>query len=242
MNSHCHHSSEENILLRLFLLVDESRISLFHRMGRKQREVRSIITKQILPVISSSLPEDFLPEHYPWCFVISSPSTWGGNAFSGAFMLRPGKGGVPSLIIIYGEARWPWLKKNMQNDFPLTFWASRFLNNVSDCDMAEKNWHSLSQWVKALDRSYWTIWEKLMLAPAWQFKNHSQVLLKEGSKEDYLIQNHDGIETMPWKNWPECVQQEAGIWIWRQSRHRKILDSQRIPLQRDEAKSPDAPL
>ncbi|VEC00428.1 Uncharacterised protein [Cedecea lapagei] len=228
------------MLLRLYLLVDESRAGLFRRRGKKQREVRSIITQQILPGIGSSLPDDYLPEHYPWSFVISSPSSRGQDAYSGAFMLRPGKGGEPSLVIIYGEAPWPWLKKNLQDEYPLTFWASRILNTVPDSDVAEKNWRPLWQWVKALRRAYSPFWETLLLTPAWQFKNHSQVLLREGSQEDYHIRNRDGVEAMPWKNWPDCVEQEAGIWIWRQSRHRKIVDSQRIPLRRAEAKPPDA--
>lgn len=230
------------MLLRLYLIVDESRPGLFRRRWKKQQEVRSIIIQQILPGIGSSLPDDYLPDHYPWSFVISSPSSRGHDAYSGAFMLRPGKGGVPSLVIIYGEAPLPWLKKNMQDEFPLTFWASRILNNVPDSDAVEKNWRPLLQWVKALRRAYSLLWEKLVLKSAWQFKNHSQLLLREGSQEDYRIQNRDGVETMPWKNWPDCIEQDAAIWIWRQSRHRKIVDSQRIPLRRAEAKPPAAPL
>ncbi|MDS1916269.1 T6SS protein Cts1T [Enterobacter asburiae] len=227
-------------MLHLYLLVDESQAGLFRRRGKKQREVHSIITQQIVPGICSSLSDDYLPEHYPWSFVISSPSSRGHNTYSGAFMLRAGKGGTPSLIIIYGEAPWPWLKENLQDEFPLTFWASRILNHVPDSDVVEKNWRPLWQRVKALRRTYSALWEKLVLTSARQFKNHSQMLLRGGAQEDYRIQNRDGVEAMPWQNWPDCIEQEVGIWIWRQSRHKKIVDSQRIPLRRAEAKPPDA--
>ena len=231
---------EEIMLLRLYLLVDESRAGLLCRWGKKQREVRSFITQQILPNMGSLMPSDYLPEHYPWCFIISAAALRGKYSYVGAFMVLPGEQEEKSLIVVYSAVSYRWLQKNMRAEFPMTFWAARILNNVRKSDLAEKNWQPLWQWVKALRRSYSPFWESFALTPAWRFSRHSQVLLKEGSQEDYHIHDSDGIEIMPWKNWPDCVQQEAGIWIWRQSRHRNILDSQRILLRRAEAESPDA--
>ncbi|MGN7973791.1 T6SS protein Cts1T [Serratia sp. 22264] len=226
--------------LRLYLLVDESRVGLFRRLGRRQREVRSIITQQILPNIGSLMLEGYLPENYPWCFVISSSALRSKYHYAGAFMVFRGEQGEESLAVVYSAVSYQWLQRNMCAEFPLTFWAARILNNVQKNDLVEKNWRPLWQWVKALKRAYSPFWESFALTPAWRFKNHSQVLLREGAQEDFHIRSSDGVEVMPWKNWPGCVQQEAGIWIWRQSRHRNILDSQRIPLRRAEAKSPNA--
>jgi hypothetical protein len=226
--------------LRLYLLVDETRAGLFRRWGKEQRELHSFITREILPNMDSSMPVDCLSESYPWCFVISAAALRGKCFYAGAFMVVQSEQGNKSLVVIYSVVSYRWLQKNMQAEFPMTFWATRILNNLRNSDVAENNWQPLWQWVKALKRAYSPFWESFVLTPAWRFKNHSQVLLREGSQEDYHIRNSDGVEVMPWKNWPDCVQQEAGIWIWRQSRHRNILDSQRIPLRRAEAKPPDA--
>ncbi|MTD38229.1 T6SS protein Cts1T [Erwinia sp. CPCC 100877] len=226
--------------LRLYLLVDESRAGLFRRLGKSQRKVRTIITQHILPSIGSSISDDYLSQHYPWCFVISAAALQRRHSCAGAFMVLQGEKGERSLVVIYGAVSCLWLQKNMQAEFPMTFWAARILNSVDKNALAEKNWQSLWQWAKALKRAYSPFWESFLLTPAWRFKKQSQVLLREGSQEDYRILNSDGVEVMPWKNWPGCVQQEAGIWIWRQSRHRRILDSQRIPLRRAEAQTPDA--
>lgn len=217
--------------MRLHLFIDECRIGPFRRLGRTQRKVRAAIRQHILPGIVSPMSGDYLSEHYPWCFVIS------GGMFSrkyfcvGAFVVLQREPGEKSLAVIYSKVRYSWLEKNMRTEFPLTFWAARILNGVQQSDIAEKNWQPLWQWVKALKWSYSPLFQKI-LTPAMHFRNHSQVLLREGSQEDYRIRSSDGVEIMPWKNWPDCIQQEAGIWIWRQSRHRKILDSQRIPLGR----------
>ncbi len=225
--------------IRLCLLVGELRAGLFRRLSKKQREVRAIITQQILPNIGSSMPDEYLPEHYPWCFVISAASLRQRHSCVGAFMVLPGEQGEKLLVVVYSPVSCLWLQKNMHVEFPLTFWASRILNMARKNDVVKKDWQLLWQWVKALGRTY-SPWREFMLTPAWRFKNQSQMLLREGSQEDYCIRNSDGVEIIPWKNWPDCVQQDAGIWIWRQSRHRKILDSQRIPLRGAEAKLPDA--
>lgn len=225
--------------IRLCLLVDESCAGQFRRLSKTQREVRSIITQQILPGIGSSILDKYLPEHYPWCFAISAASLRQRHSCVGAFMVLPDKQGKKLLVVVYSPVSYSWLKKNMHVEFPLTFWASRILNMAPKNDLVKKDWQLLWQWVKALGRSY-SPWRERVLTSAWQFKNQSQMLLREGSQEDYCIRNNDGVEIMPWKNWPDCIQQDAGVWIWRQSRHGKILDSRKISLRRAEAKLPEA--
>ncbi|MCT4703384.1 T6SS protein Cts1T [Enterobacteriaceae bacterium H20N1] len=225
--------------LRLYLLVDDSRAGLFKTGSKRRREVYSLVTQKILKNMDSSMPDDYLPESYPWCFVISFGALR-GKCYAGAFMVHRNSQGEKSLIVVYSERSYQWLKKNMRTEFPLTFWMARILNNTQKSDFTQHNWKPLRQWLKALKRAYSPFWESFALTPAYRFKNHSQALLREGSQEDYCIRNSDGVEVMPWTNWPDCLQQEAGIWIWRQSRHRKILDSQRIPLRRAEAEPPAA--
>ncbi|MTH46709.1 T6SS protein Cts1T [Intestinirhabdus alba] len=227
--------------IRLYLLADKARAGLFRRSGKRQREVRALITRHVLPVIGSPLPDEALPEQYPWCFAISPAALRGRYTCVGALAVLRSEEGEASLVAICGAVSYPWLKKNMRGDFPVTFWAARILNKVQKSDAAELDGKPLRQWLKALSRAYSPFWESFALTPAWRFKNRSQALLREGSQADFYIRNHDGVEAMPWKNWPDCLQQEPGIWIWRQSRHKRILDSQRIPLRRAEATSPDAP-
>lgn len=226
--------------LRLHLFADEYQVGLFHRLGRSQRQVRATIVSRVLPRLIWSMSDNDLPARYPWCFVISNRARGRRPLYVGAFLTIPTTAGKSSLVVIYASVSYGWLKKNMQTEFPITFWAARVLNGVTQRDVAEKNWHLHRQWIKALRWSCSALLQRVILTPAMQFKQHSQVLLREGSQEDYRICSSDGVELMPWKNWPDCISQEAGVWIWRQSRHRKVLDSQRIPLGRAEAKSPDA--
>lgn len=225
--------------IRLYLLVDRKRAGLFHRLNKKQCELLNVFTQQILPHLESSMPDSYLPEHYPWCFVISASTLKARHAYAGAFMVLPGEQDEKKLAIVYGSVSYPWLKSNMHSEFPLTFWASRILNYVERKDVLAKEWRPLWQWVKKL-RQVYSPWRELILNPAWHFKNHSQVLLKEGSREDYCIKSSDGVEVMPWKNWPECIQEKEGVWIWRQGRHKRILESQRFLIKRAVASVPDA--
>lgn len=225
--------------LRLCFFVDESRAGLFRRLSKTQRKVRAIIMQHVIPNIGVAAPDSYLPEHYPWCFIISAAALRHKSSCVGAFMVLRGEQGEKLPVVIYSVVSHAWLENNMHTEFPLTFWASRVLNITRQNDLLKKDWQPLAQWVKALRRA-WSPWREFLLIPAWRFKNQSQMLLREGSQEDYRIHTNDGVDIMPWKNWPACIQQEAGIWIWRQSRHRNILDSQRILLRRAEAKSPDA--
>ncbi|TBL68528.1 T6SS protein Cts1T [Hafnia alvei] len=224
--------------MRLFLLVDETQMGLFRRFGKMKREVHSIITRQILPNIGLSLTSDCLSERYPWCFIISRASFRKRRFYAGAFTLLTGEHGEQFLVVIFSSVSYSWLQKNMQTEFPLTFWASRVLNTVRNNDAVSKDWQSLWVWLKKLQVAY-SPWE-FLLKPIWHFKNQSQMLLREGSREDYNIRRSDGVEVMPWTDWPGCTEHQLNIWSWRQSRHGKILDSLRVPLQRAEATSPDA--
>ncbi|CAH0160221.1 hypothetical protein SRABI13_00738 [Erwinia aphidicola] len=227
--------------LRLYLLVDGSRAGLFSRWGRAQRKVHNFIVKNVLMNMGEAMSDEYCSRGYPWCFVISAAALKVNKYYIGSFIIQPGEAGVESLVIIYSAVSSPWLEKNMLAEYPLTFWAARILNNRQKSDFSDKKWKTLFQWVKALKRSYSPFWESFALKKAWSFNTLSQVLLMEGSKEDYGIRINDGVEAMPWKSWPDCIQQEEGIWVWRQSRHRKILDSRRIPLRGAEAKMPEAP-
>lgn len=199
----------------------------------------SIIKRYIAPDIVATVPEDYLPQNYPWCFVISAGALSQRYHLAGALSLVTNKQGERSLRIIYGMFSDSWLKKNMRDDYPLTFWAARILNSVPGDEGAEKDRRYLKQWTKVLRRAYSPFWEYVH-TPAWRFKNQSQMLLREGSQEDYRIGDEDGVENMPWREWPDCLQQEASVWLWRQSRYKRILDSQRIPLRRAGAASPDS--
>lgn len=216
--------------IRMFLIVDGVHTGISGRLGKMKREVRSIITQKILPNINFDVADELSPKHYPWCFVISSSALSRQSYCAGAFNLLPGKNGEQLLVVICSVVSWSWLQKNMCDERPLTFWAARILNLVREGDIAAENAQLLSRWFRTLKGAY-SPWRQFILKPVWRFENQSEMLLREGAHQDYQISNCDGVEVMPWKNWPDCVQYEAGIWIWRQSRHSKILYSQRIHLR-----------
>jgi len=228
--------------VRLYLLIDELSTGRLGWRRREQARLRARLQQAILPYMASSVPDDYLSESYPWCFVMPSPaSKKGSRYYAGALMVFRTAQGEKSAAVIYTSVSYGWLKKDLSSAFPVTFWMTRVLNHyVRKNEFSNGSWRSLREWVRALRRAYSPFWESFALTPNFRFKNRSQVLLREGSQEDYRIRDSDGVEIMPWKNWPDCLAGEACIWLWRQSRHRKILDSQRIPLQRAEAEGPDA--
>lgn len=226
--------------LRLYLLVDGSRAGLLSRWDGAQRKVHNFIMQNVLLNMGEAMSDEYCSRGYPWCFVISAAALQVNKYYVGSFMIQPGEAGLESVIIIYSAVSYPRLERIMHAKYPLTFWAARILNNQQQGDFSNKKWKTLFQWVKALKRAYSPCWESFALKKAWRFSTLSQVLLKEGSKEDYGIRVNDGVEAMPWKNWPNCVQQEEGIWVWRQSRHRNILDSRWIPLLGAGAKTPES--
>lgn len=226
------------MLLRLYFFIGRYRPGIFYRLNRRQRRVRDILNEQVVPTLAASRPDHDALASYPWCFVIADGSR--GHFAAGAFRLLRAGADRSALMVIYGDASYSWLEKNMAAEYPLTFWASRILNGVSDGDIAEKNWRPHRRWLSALRWACSPLLQRVVLQPALHFNRHSYALLREGSQQDYRIRSSDGVESMPWNNWPACLREESGVWIWRQSRHRKILDSQRIPLRRAGAQPPDA--
>lgn len=214
--------------LRLYLLGGESRASPFCRKRKKQRQKEAFISQKILSNMAAAMTDEYLSTAYPWCFVISSSTAQDKYHYVGACKILCNEQGEKSLVGMYSPVSHQWLNKNMQADFSLTFWMSRILNMVQENDFSARNTPLLRQWCTALQRAYSPFWESFALTPAWRFKTRSQALLREGSQQDYCIRNSDGVDVMPWKNWPDCLLNESGIWLWRESRHRKILDSQRI--------------
>ncbi|MGF9657377.1 T6SS protein Cts1T [Pantoea agglomerans] len=224
--------------IRMFLLIDGLRPGLLRRSGKIHREVRSIITQHILPNIVSGMSEELSVEHYPWCFIISGAPQAKQRYCAGAFSLTSGKEGEKQLFVICSVVSASWLQKNMHTKYPLTFWAARILNLAGEKDMASKSWQPLYQWFRALRWAY-SPWRQFLLKPTWRFEKQSKMLFREGSQQDYRIAEGDGVGVMPWKNWPDCLQREAGIWIWQQSRHRMVLDSQRISLRHEKTNPAD---
>ncbi|WP_072056932.1 T6SS protein Cts1T [Enterobacter cloacae] len=214
--------------LRLYLLVGESRAGPFYRKRKKQRQTEAFISREILSNVTTAMTDSYLSVAYPWCFVISSSMVEDKYHYVGACRILCNEKGERTLVGMYSPVSHRWLNNNMQAEFPLTFWMSRILNMMQERDFYARNTPLLRQWRMALQRAYSPLWESFALTPAWRFKNRSQALLREGSEEDYCIRNSDGVDVMPWKNWPDSITQKSGIWLWRESRHRKILDSQRI--------------
>jgi len=214
--------------LRLYLLGGESCAIPFYRKGKKQRQRETFICQKILSNMATAMTDDYLSTAYPWCFVISSGTALEKYHYVGACRILCNEQGGKTLIGMYSPVSHQWLNKDMQAEFSLAFWISRILNLIQGNVFSARNTPLLRQWRTALQRAYSPFWESFALTPAWRFKTRSQALLREGSREDYCIRNSDGVDVMPWKNWPDCLLNESGVWLWRESRHRKILDSQRI--------------
>ncbi|MDT3667832.1 hypothetical protein ROK90_17740 [Cronobacter dublinensis] len=112
----------------------------------------------------------------------------------------------------------------------LAFWQMRILCLLTDEQQRIGERAAVRQWVQALRLSLAPGWVRWWVNPSWRFGQRAPALLMENCAADYRLGPEAGVETMPWREWPACINQENTIWIWRQSRHGKYIDSQRIAI------------
>lgn len=96
----------------------------------------------------------------------------------------------------------------------------------------KKNSHFLER-IKALQIHYSPFLESVLIRKSYRFINTSEPLLSNCHILDNQIPINGGVEFMPWKNWPECIQNGNSVWLWRQSRYGRIIDSKKISVPMD---------
>lgn len=189
--------------------------------GRVQRELVSLLKTHVVPALA---PLDGTPEvdSYPWCFAL----VFRGRFYLGAFL---DGSDTPLFTLISRLSRDGALHQAAQRQ-SLAFWQARILCLRADERPRAGESAAVQQWVQALRLSFAPAWVRWWVNQAWRFGPRSPALLTELCAADYRLGPNAGVDAVPWREWPACIAQGNHIWIWRQSRHGKYIDAQRIAI------------
>ncbi|EOV9657027.1 hypothetical protein ACN5L1_002613 [Cronobacter turicensis] len=199
--------------------VQEGR-SRFH--SRAQRDLISLL-KAHAPLLTSL---DGAPgvDDYPWCFAL----VFRRRYYLGAF-LTGGRDDVTLLALVSPLRHQAFLRHAAQRQ-SLAFWLARILCLRVEEHPRVGESRAVRQWVRALRWSFAPRWVRGCMHHARRFGRRSVALLREQCAADYRLGPEAGVDAMPWRDWPECAAEANYFWIWRQSRHGKYIDAQRIAI------------
>lgn len=189
--------------------------------GRAQRELVSLLKTHVVPAL---VPLDGTPEvdSYPWCFAL----VLRGSFYLGAFL---DGSDTPLFALISRLSRDGALHQAALRQ-SLAFWQARILCLRADERPRAGESAAVQRWVQALRLSFAPAWVRWWVNQAWRFGPRSYALLTELCAADYRLGPNAGVDAVPWREWPACIAQGNHIWIWRQSRHGKYIDAQRIAI------------
>ncbi|ELY7393114.1 hypothetical protein SOJ80_003346 [Cronobacter universalis] len=163
-------------------------------------------------------------DDYPWCFAL----VFRRRYYLGAF-LTDSRGDIALFALVSPLRRQAFLRQAAQRQ-GLAFWLARILClSVEERPRAGQS-RAIRQWIQALRLSLAPGWVRRWVNPNSRFGPRSPALLAENCAVDYRLAPDAGVGTMPWREWPACITQKKYIWIWRQSRHGKYIDAQRIAI------------
>ncbi|UIA88125.1 hypothetical protein LU631_01215 [Erwinia tracheiphila] len=199
---------------------------LWQRFQKKQK-IADALLNDIIPKITPTLSGQNLPINYPWCFVM--PANKDGFCF-GALLPVVSHREMKTVFALHIHISYSVLCENMKSNLHLAFWLSRILHSYQKEHIVTGTRTDLREWVKTLERSFSPFWEKLLINEQFRFRNRSELLLSFEGKDEGKITCDSGVDIMPWTNWPGCIRTEGKIWLWRQSRYGRIIDSQTILL------------
>ncbi|WP_158780612.1 hypothetical protein [Pantoea sp. BAV 3049] len=212
-------------------VMGETTRTKFSSSQKKQQKITDILLDEIIPQMEATLAGQHLSDTHPWCFVM--PISFGKRKYYyfGAFVTGIKSSETQPVFALYSRVSYHWLRENLKSRFHVAFWLSRMLIGIQRQDGVVSDRAALQDWIKSLRRSYSPFWESLAINEQYKFRNRSELLLSELSESEEKINSDNGIEIMPWKGWPGCIQTEGNVWLWRQTRYGKIIDSQKISLQ-----------
>lgn len=191
-------------------------------LSRERKSVAAALAERILPAMQTTLPGQLLPGDYPWCFVLP-PLGQKGRFYLGALV---NDGAAHSFPALYAAVSPSWLQKELSSHFHLAFWLARIM---TACQKQEESGSdiALKKWLNLLASHYSSLRNRL-LNERYRFSSHSALLLAGLCEYDERVMEAQGVDRMPWREWPECLRTGDRAWLWRQSRYGKIIDSQQI--------------
>lgn len=190
---------------------------------RQATPALSSLLQRAIPLMAPSTVTAPAVAAYPWCFVAPADVIRGKHYFIGAFLPEvQTTAGLPA--VLYALVSESWLLGQLSVRDCLPFWLARVLALQMTTSSAGHD-AAVHHWCQLLQR---------MLANRRQGRAYAtRQRLREGLREarcdaDFALGSEHGVDVMPWMAWPGCIQNDETIWLWRQSRHGKVIESQKI--------------
>ena len=197
---------------------------------RERKALSSILKASVLPELAASFTNDWLAEDYPWCFILPLMQGEKKKFYIGSFIIRKQRAASDCLSVLYSVVNQEWILKNVSTNYHLAFWLSRILLVTERNETSLHSHTTTKEWLSSLILSYSPFWEALIINERVKFRYKSELLISSCCKADEKLRSDDGVDIMPWRDWPGCVQKDDYAWIWRQSRYGRTIDSKRIFL------------
>lgn len=182
--------------------------------------------QQLNAVLSPITASPATVADYPWCFVMRDKQALGQRFLVGAI--------IPSdpqpRMVAYLWVTESWLQSELHQPHNLLFWLSRTLAMPLQCHTSCSELELLQKQCALLQRSQLPRWYQRWPVSKATVNQQLEQLQAAYCFADTQWQTTDGVEVMPWQAWPRCIGQGDAIWLWRQSRHAKIIEANKFPF------------
>ncbi len=182
------------------------------------------VTAQMSPSILTA--EAFT--RYPWCFIARDRRAKKKKRyFIGAF-IPPAAGESLLPGMIYTVVNEAWLLRHMTQRANLPLAMARALMPLMIRKPQTYHYQEVRRACRALPHLLVSKGNGPQHAPSAVVERLLQSLGEVQCDADAELKEQHGVDAMPWMDWPGCIRNEATIWLWRQSRYGKVVESQKI--------------
>ncbi|MGV3346086.1 hypothetical protein ACGVWS_10175 [Enterobacteriaceae bacterium LUAb1] len=206
-------------------LPGESAITGWYGRRPLIQEMLILLKQQIIPSMPASLFLTSSAKNYPCNFICSAMSIKRNQYMVGTFLPDP-TAADSEPIALFSLVSHKWIQRNMAGQESLPFWLTRILTLLITEHISARRIADVREWCRLLQR---------MSGAGRDITLHESELqcnkLRQTICDADLEFNHDdGVDTIPWQGWPDCVRSGEDIWYWRQSRYGKIIGAHKTSL------------
>lgn len=219
--------------VQISVIDDSHRYRWYHWRRKNHRMILKFLQDTVVSEINHISQNDEISDDYPWCFVFSENKRHPKYYYIGALTISKNNYNKDSLCIIFSRLTYDQISKDFKKKFHLSFWQARILTTRQEKRITDKQDTHFFEWIRSLQRHYSPFLESILIRKSYRFFNTSESLLSNCHVLDNQVPINGGVEFMPWKNWPECIQSGNFVWLWQQSRYGRVIDAKKVPIPMD---------
>ncbi|HBZ14422.1 MAG TPA: hypothetical protein DEO73_01505 [Pantoea sp.] len=191
-------------------------------MQRVKAEVASLIST-LAPAEPSLLTQPELCR-YPWCFVMSVDGISADHYLTGALVFDDNTETPHGVCVLLRASE---MVRLLTIEDSLPFWMMRSLSTLAQHDNPRHICEQIEADCRDLVASSLSSGWRSKLSNSAQLSHIHTRLSDMRCDADFELEGKRCVDVMPWRSWPECVSDSEFLWLWRQNRHGKIIESQR---------------